>query len=116
MICPFCKKEAIWCQNKEIYGRNYGKSFMVWLCKPCKSWVGTHNNTKKPLGTMANEEMRRWRLMAHKTFDPIWRSGTKSRNSAYRMLKNHFKKEIHIGESDVETCKQIIEFVNSRKK
>lgn len=64
MICPYCKKEALWCENKEIYGKNYGKSYMCWLCKECDAYVGCHNNTKKPLGTMANKTTRALRIKA----------------------------------------------------
>ena len=58
MICPNCKKEALWCENKEIYGRNYGNSYMMWLCKPCDMYVGCHQNTKRSLGIMADKETR----------------------------------------------------------
>ena len=107
MKCPYCKKEAIWCENKEIYGRNYGKSYMCYLCKDCDAYVGTHNNSKKPLGTMANTELRSFRVLAHSKIDPLWKNGDMSRKDVYKMLKDKFGKEIHIGESDIETCKLI---------
>lgn len=108
MICPFCLNPAKWVENKEVYGRNYGKSIMMWLCKPCDAYVGCHNNTKKPLGTMANKETRKWRKKAHATFDPLWKSGKTTREKAYKFLKIQFGREVHIGESDIETCKRII--------
>ena len=108
MICPYCKKESEWIENKAIYGKNYGKSVMVYLCKPCNAYVGCHNNTKKSLGTMANAETREWRKKAHSVFDPIWKSGKMSRGAAYNELKKVFGREIHIGESDIPTCKIIV--------
>lgn len=110
MKCPYCKMEAIWCENKEIYGRNYGKSYMCYLCKKCDAYVGCHNNSKKPLGTMANKELREWRKKTHTTIDPIWRDGVISRGKLYRMMSDHFGFDVHIGESDVEICKKIIEW------
>lgn len=109
--CPYCKKEAIFCENKEIYGRNYGKSYMCYLCKECDAYVGTHNNTRKPLGTMANSELREWRKKAHEVFDPLWKTGKMKRSEAYMFLNNLIGKETHIGESDIETCKKIIELI-----
>ena len=50
MICPYCNKEAKWCENKVIYGKNYGKSYMCYYCKDCDAYVGCHNNTKFPNG------------------------------------------------------------------
>jgi hypothetical protein len=108
MICPYCDKEAPWVENKAIYGKNYGKSYMCYYCKECQAWVGCHNNTKNPLGTMANYETREWRKQAHDAFDPMWKLGRVSRDEAYRRLNTAFGREIHIGESDIETCKRIV--------
>jgi len=112
MKCPYCKKKARWCENKEIYGRNYGKSYMTWLCKDCSAYVGCHNNTKKPLGSMANKELRQWRMAAHEVFDPLWKSKKRTRKQAYKILNRFMGKIAHIGESDVNQCKKIIETVN----
>lgn len=108
MICPYCKKEALWCENKEIYGKNYGKSYMCWLCKPCKAYVGCHNNSKKPLGTLANAELREWRKKVHKLIDPLWRDGTIGRRKLYQRISQQIGKVFHTGESDIETCKKVI--------
>ena len=110
MNCPYCNKKAKWGENKEIYGRNYGKSYMCYYCKDCNAYVGCHNNTRKPLGTMANAELRKWRMLAHAHFDPVWKGGQVSRKEAYKLIGN-----IHIGESSIEQCKEIIKKVNNGK-
>lgn len=111
MICPYCKKEAPWVENKEKYGRNFGKSYMCYYCKDCDAYVGCHENTRKPLGTMANLELRQWRMKAHKVMDPYWRGQHKfRRKEIYNMLSKRFGKSVHIGESDIEECKKIIEY------
>lgn len=58
MECNYCGRDAEWVENKEIYGRNYGNSYMTWLCRHCDAYVGCHHNTKKPLGRMSNKEER----------------------------------------------------------
>lgn len=116
MICPFCDQPARWCENKEIYGRNYGKSYMVWLCKPCDAYVGCHCNTKRPLGTIANAETRKWRKKVHAELDPIWRNhhNPKGRRARlYERLSKHFGYEYHTGESDVAACKKALAFIRS---
>jgi len=112
IICPYCGKEAKWCENKEIYGKNYGKSYMCYYCKPCNAYVGCHNNTTKPLGVMANKELRDWRIKAHDIFDKLWKDGFVTRKEAYKILDDEFGKEIHIGESDIETCQRIINLLS----
>lgn len=85
---------------------------MMYLCRKCDAYVGCHQNTRKPLGTMANRELREWRMKTHAVIDPLWRSGKMTRRHMYKTLNNTFNKEIHIGESDIETCKKIIQLFN----
>lgn len=121
MICPYCNNEAEWAENKAIYGRNFGNSYMCYYCKPCDAYVGCHNNSRKPLGTMANAETRNWRKLAHAEFDPLWKTKKKfdhydigvRRNKAYGLLKKIFGFDVHIGEADIELCKKIIQEVSS---
>ena len=81
-ICPYCETEAEWVENKEVYGKNYGDSVMLWLCRKCGARTGCHQNTSTPLGTMANEELRELRKQCHALFDPLWKSGKMSRKKA----------------------------------
>jgi hypothetical protein len=108
-ICPYCGKPAEWVENREIYGKNYGKSYMMWLCRKDDAYVGCHQNTRKPLGTIANKELREWRKKAHAHIDPIWQSEEMARGQVYAKLAKVFGREIHIGEADIETCKKILE-------
>lgn len=113
MICPKCNKEAPWVENKEKYGRNFGESYMCYYCKTCDTYVGCHNNTRTPLGTMADKETRRLRKMAHANFYLLWKNGKYGRIEAYRLLAKSMNKDVvHIGESDIETCNQIIHHTN----
>jgi hypothetical protein len=114
MNCPYCGKEAKWCENKEIYGKNYGKSYMCYYCKDCGAYVGCHNNTEKALGTMANKELRDWRIKAHEAFDKLWKDGFVTRDEAYKILDKEFGKEVHIGEADIETCQRIMNLLNNQ--
>ncbi len=115
MKCPYCNQEAIWTENKAIYGKNYGKSYMCYYCKPCHAYVGCHENTRKPLGTLANAETREWRKKAHSAIDPFWKEYGMKRDKVYLILKKKLGKEIHVGESDIEMCKKIIEVAKTIK-
>lgn len=109
VICPYCLMPAEWVDNSAIYGKRYGKSYMMYLCRPCDAYVGCHQNTKNPLGTLANKELREWRKKAHAIFDPMWRDGKMKRQEAYHWLKEQTGRWIHMGESDIETCKLVVE-------
>jgi len=108
MKCPKCNKEAPWVSNDVVYGRRYGKSYMCYWCKDCDTYVGCHNNTKKPLGTMADKETREARKNVHAFIDPLWRSRKYSRKKIYQQLNDAFGEVIHIGESSVEKCDEIL--------
>jgi len=112
VFCPYCGKEAEWVENRAIYGKNYGKSYMCYLCKDCDAYVGCENNTRRPLGTMANRELREWRKRVHAVIDPLWRSGKLSRDVVYTKLSDMLGYEYHTAESDIPTCKKILESVN----
>lgn len=111
VICPYCTKEAKLVDSIIIYGKSYG---MVWDCRPCDAYVGTHSNSVKnvPLGRLANKELRYWKKRAHACFDPLWKSGKFGRHTAYKIAReimNMTSKDCHIGKFDIDQCKKLIE-------
>jgi hypothetical protein len=108
MKCPYCKKQAEWVENKRIYGRNYGKSYMMYYCEPCDAYVGCHQNSRHALGSLANRETREKRKQAHAVFDPLWKPNKRKRGWLYSKLKKDFGHDVHIGQSDIGMCERII--------
>lgn len=108
VICPYCNKPAVYCNNSEVYGRQCGKSYMCYFCRDCNAYVGTHNNTYAPLGTMANRELRQMRINTHRAIDGYWKSGLCTRDKIYKLLHQIFEKPVHVGSSDMDMCRQII--------
>jgi hypothetical protein len=116
--CPYCNGQAKLVDSKEIYRRSYG---MIWFCKPCDAWVGTHKDSKKhrPLGRLANSELRHWKQIAHTKFDLLWRAKMRRdkcrRNTARRLGYAWLAKQLgievkdcHIGMFDVDQCKRVV--------
>lgn len=117
MKCQYCNNKAEWVENKEIYGRNYGNSYMIWLCRPCDAYVGCHKNTRNSLGTLANKELREIRKKAKGRFitrfmDGDWNDKDKKKR-AYKIIRNLFGYKFHFGSSTVEDCQRIINFIDS---
>lgn len=119
VICPYCNKPAELIDSNKIYsGRSFG---MVWRCKPCRAHVGCHKNSKTfaPLGRLADKELRKWKISAHKVFDPLWRYGGRTRNEAYALVQAVMGlsgRETHIGKMDVAQCKELIDACEKIKK
>ena len=112
-ICPYCGKSSVMVGGAQIYPHRpdlYSKLF--YQCKPCDAMVGCHPGTRKPLGRLADAELRRAKQAAHAAFDPKWQSKKMNRHAAYRWLSEQTgidRLQCHIGMMDVEQCKRVVE-------
>ena len=107
--CPYCGKTAELVDSIEIYGRSYG---MVYLCRECDAYVGCHPGTDKPLGRLANRELRMWKMRAHSAFDLLWKCRHMRRQQAYAWLAEKLDiptEQCHIGMFDVDMCQKVID-------
>lgn len=114
-IC-FCGSITVYKDSKELYhGHSYG---MRWICSrfpDCKGSVGAHPDGK-PLGTVPNDEDKKYRSMVHAQIDPLWqnqqRSKKKARGSVYgwlRRIMDMTSDECHVGNWNAETCIEALE-------
>lgn len=117
VICPNCGGKGILEDSAKVYhGRSYG---MMYICEnypQCDSYVGVHKGTPRPLGVMANGELRTLKKQCHERFDEFWKSGAMSRQKAYRKLQrlmNLPPQKAHIGMFSVEQCRQLLEKLDS---
>lgn len=113
VYCDYCGRKAEFVDSKVIYGRSYG---MIYLCRNCMAYVGVRKGTRKPLGRLANAELRSWKKAAHAAFDPLWKYGRfkRHRDAAYRWLAEQMNlplKQTHIGLFDIDQCRKVIEIV-----
>ena len=113
MRCPYCNNKAILVTGKIIYPHRPDLADRTfWLCGPCDAYVGTHKNSNnKPLGRLANAELRKAKQKVHNHFDPLWKSGRMSRSKAYEWLAKELgisKSKCHIGMFDIMMCERAI--------
>ena len=116
VICPYCGNTAKFVDSSCVYRKSYG---MIYLCNPCRAYVGVHKGTSTPLGRLANEELRMWKKKAHLYFDNLWKAKIMSRTQAYKWLAQEMDKpsnEAHIGMFDVGECRKVIEKVLDYKR
>lgn len=122
-ICPYCSGTPALIDSSIFYGgRSYG---LVWACRPCQAYVGVHKGTNKPLGRLANKELRAAKKAAHAAFDPIWqtsiekgRERNEARSGAYEWLSQAMgmsHQDCHIGMMDVNECMQVVGICKQRK-
>lgn len=119
--CEYCGNQAQLVKGAKIYPHRpdlYHKDFYYCDNGHEPAYVGCHRGTIKPLGRLADKELRSAKSRAHAEFDPMWRdkpSYFKSRGKAYNWLANKMKKpshETHIGMFNIEECEQVIKHCN----
>ncbi len=117
-ICRYCGSPVVYTSNAEIYGREYGEG-KCYLCRNCRAFVGVHPGTDRPLGTLANEELRRYRKITHYWFDQIWKKPLRisTRNKAYEWLSEQLgkpRKYTHIAMFEKQECEKTIRLSQKR--
>ncbi len=112
-VCPYCESTSELVTGKRIYPHRLDlakKRF--YLCEDCDAYVGCHPKSTRPLGRLANAELRQWKMKAHAAFDPLWKRGPMTRSEAYAWLAEELgipAEECHIGLFDVETCCRVVD-------
>lgn len=122
-VCPYCQSCAVLCDASAVYGPKYQGKFNLWVCADypeCDSYVGVHKDQvePKPLGTMANTELRTLRKRVHAIFDPLWKpgpnqrfKGRKARVEAYWWLSDSMGitgRQFHTAEANEDECRRAL--------
>jgi hypothetical protein len=117
--CPYCGRTSERTTGDLIYrGRPDLSDKTFFRCAPCDAYVGC-DARGRPLGTLADRDLRRARADAHQTFDPLWRSEGMSRSDAYAWLASELgvaKDECHIGMFDEDRCQRTVIACLARKR
>ncbi len=118
--CPYCKRESelvtgerIYPQRRDLHELNF------YLCTTCGAYVGCHPGSKRPLGRLADAELRRWKMKVHEVLDPLWTRGRMKRSQAYSHLANRMgirKQDCHIGMFDAEQCRQAVRILSETSR
>lgn len=119
-LCDYCHEptelvtaDVIHPHRPDLAERN------VYRCVPCGAWVGCHPGTTRPLGRLANAELRAAKSAAHRAFDPLWKrkiqrsacSKSHARKAGYAWLARELgidPKQCHIGHFDVAMCERVV--------
>ncbi len=112
--CPYCGRNAVLRSAGYVYkGAALNKHLYVCSGYPeCDAYVGVHEGTLMPKGTLANGDLRHKRIETHRLFDAIWKNGIFSRKDAYRWLRDTFcltEEQAHIGEFSEYRCDRLMD-------
>ena len=105
--CNICGGHVVFTSNATIYGKEYG-SGKCYLCQSCGAYTGTHKpRPTEALGLLADEPMRKGKVLCHDLFDAMWRGkrkARKKRKDLYAWLADAMDipvEECHFGYFDI---------------
>lgn len=114
-VCPYCGRRSVLRPAEYVYGKDtINKGSLLYVCSgypDCKAYVGVHEGTKKPKGTLADSELRNKRIRAHRALEQIVRTGHMGREDVYQSLSLRLNipvEETHIGNFSDYLCEQTI--------
>lgn len=130
ILCHYCLKPPKLVKGDVIYPYiKYFDDKQFYLCETCDAYVGCHIGTSKPLGRLADYDLRQAKMAAHAAFDPIWKEydkeygGTYSYSNArklgYSWLSRKLNvpyEECHIDMFDVDMCNRVVMLCNKKEQ
>lgn len=109
--CRYCGVPTELADSAERYGRTV-RCRRMRVCRRCGAYVLCHEGSDEAMGSVANEELRRLRHLAHLWFDALWQHKLKrSRYNAYSWLSLRLgmnKDRVHMGLFGEEECRRVI--------
>ena len=110
--CNICGGHVVFTSNAAIYGKEYG-SGKCYLCQSCGAYTGTHRpRPKEALGLLADESMRKGKVLCHDLFDAMWKGkpkARKKRKDLYAWLADRMGipvEECHFGYFDIHQLRR----------
>lgn len=124
IFCVECDKdvEAKIVTGSMVYPNNKRVAFdRFWMCNHCKNFVGCHKNANKnqlrPLGVIANKQLKSIRMQIHDIIDPIWREEKLKRGEVYALISQELGYQFHAGElRSIDEAKRVFEVVENINK
>ena len=113
--CPYCGAYAYCRPASVVYGNvSRRKDSYLYICSRwpvCDSYVGAHQNSREPLGTLANSELRHKRILAHRALSELQRQRHMKKWEAYIWLQAKLglsESQTHISMFSEYMCEQTI--------
>lgn len=130
VTCPYCGAKAVLRPANTIYGKNRkSNGEHMYVCKnfpACDAYVTAHHASKKPMGSLANGDLRHKRKIAHIELNKFQHSSGMTKWAVYVWLATKMglsSEETHIGkfsenqcEQAVRLCRQGVKQCNREKK
>ena len=123
LYCPYCGRLAVLRPAEYVYGkRNLNPDNYLYVCSgypSCDSYIGVHKKSMRPMGTLANGDLRHKRIEAHRALNKVVQTGIMTKHGVYIWLQNRLclrEKDMHIGMFLWNLIQKRIGFLRGRRK
>ena len=113
--CPYCGAPAVCRPASTVYGTDTiaPKSYL-YLCSnwpSCDAYVSAQRKDRRPMGTLANSELRHKRILAHRALQRLQKERHMDKWATYLWLQARLGLDAdhaHIGIFSSQMCDQVI--------
>lgn len=123
LYCPYCGALAVCRPASTVYGSTVQtKGSYLYLCSrwpECDSYVAAHRQNRRPMGTLANAQLRHKRILAHRALEDFRRSRHMEKWAVYVWLQGKLglpAEQVHIGMFSEQRCRQVIALCRQSQK
>jgi len=115
--CPYCGAHAAYRPAAVVYGKSTSAQFAdthLYVCSrwpSCDAYVSAHKKSKRPMGTLANRELRHKRIQAHRSLDAMGKKYKMEKQDLYIWLQAKLaftEEQTHIAMFSEYRCEQVI--------
>lgn len=114
--CPYCGAHAMRRPASVVYGEAARvKEGYLYVCSrwpACDAYVSAHLKSGRPMGTLANGELRHKRILAHRALEGFRRHNHMEKWEAYRWLQAKLglgQEQAHIAMFSEYRCGQVVD-------
>ncbi len=115
VFCPYCHSKAILRSAHFVHNKNTvvtGKHLYVCANWPaCDAYVSAHNHNLRPMGVLANGELRNQRILAHRALERYRKETGMTRRELYIWLRTKLElaeSDAHVAAFTGDQCSQVI--------
>jgi len=113
--CPYCGAHAAYRPAAVVYGKStkFADAYL-YICSrwpSCDAYVSAHKKSKKPMGTLANSELRHKRILAHRALKSLEKQYKMEKRDVYIWLQSKLaftEEQTHIAMFSEYLCDQVI--------
>ena len=113
--CPYCGSRAYLRPSSVVYGDHTddagAKLYVCARYPACDAYVSAHDRTHRPMGTLANGDLRHKRILAHRALEQLRQSRHMEKWEVYIWLQAKLgldERQTHIGQFSEWMCDEVV--------